>query len=88
VAGPEAGKKGVDGEASTAVLWDIELEDAAAGDRLLDAAQSLAEAMNAMDRENGATAPMRAAFRVSPTRVRYVHPATRAFLDAMRPKAP
>jgi hypothetical protein len=77
-----------DGEASTAVLWDIELEDAAAGDRLLDAAQSLAEAMNAMDRENGATAPMRTAFRVSPTRVRYVHPATRAFLDAMRPKAP
>jgi hypothetical protein len=77
-----------DGEASTAVVWDIELDEAAAADRLIEAAQSLAEAMNAMDKERGEAAAMRAAFRVSSTRVRFVHPATSAFLDAMRPKAP
>lgn len=77
-----------DGEASTAVIWDIELDAVAAADRLLEAAQSLAEANNAINKGNGESAAMRTAFRVSPTRVRYLYPATQAFLDAMRPKVP
>jgi hypothetical protein len=76
-----------DGEASTAVVWDIELDEVAATDRLLEAAESLSEAMNAMEKENPDATPMRSAFRVSPTRVRYVNPATQSFLNAVRPGA-
>lgn len=75
-----------DGEATTAVVWDIELDEVAATDRLLGAALSLVEAMNAMGQDNGETTGKRLAFRVSPTRVRYVHHATRKFLDWVRPE--
>lgn len=77
-----------DGEASTAVVWDIELDEIDAAERLLQASGDLAQGLNAIDQQNGIKAPMRAVFRVSPTRVRYVHPATQGFLDAMCPKVP
>jgi len=74
-----------DGEASTALVWDIELDEEAATDRLFEAAGRLAEAMNALEAENGDVSAQRVVLRVNPTRVRYVNPVSKGFVEAMRP---
>lgn len=78
-----------DGEASTAVVWDIELETADALDRLLAAANTRLAAMAGLDEpapvgEIIATPARRhlALSRVSPTRLRFIHCASRALAES------
>ena len=76
-----------DGESSTAVVWDIVLETESEAEKLFRVAKTLATAMNAMDRDQGKPSTMRTAFRVSPTKIRYVNPRTKSFLEAMKPES-
>lgn len=76
-----------DGESSTATIWDIELDEIPHTDRLHETATQMAQAMNEMARGRGETSSRRVVFRVSPTRVRFVHAVTDALMEAMRPRS-
>ena len=78
-----------DGEASTAVVWDIELETAESLHRLLAAANTRLAAMAGLDEpapvgEIIATPAQRQLVlrRLSPTRLRFIHCATRALAES------
>ncbi|MFZ9937908.1 MAG: hypothetical protein ACO3JG_12755, partial [Luteolibacter sp.] len=78
-----------DGEASTAVVWDIELETKEAADRLLAAANTRLAAMAGLDEappvgEIIASPAQRqlALRRLSPTRLRFIHSATRELAES------
>lgn len=68
-----------DGEASTAVIWEIEFRTSEAAKKWVDVAVRHCAAMDAVDREGGLNNPMRSAHQVAPTRVRYVNAATNRF---------
>ena len=77
-----------DGEESTAIVWDIELVTAEAADRLLAAANTRLTAMAGLDEPAPAgkiaTTPAKrhlALRRLSPTRLRFIHSATRGLAE-------
>jgi hypothetical protein len=78
-----------DGEADSAVVWDIELESAEMTDRLQAAALAGISAMAGADEAPAEgtilTSPGRrhlALRRISPTRLRFIHSATRALAES------